>query len=77
MLNRLRELFASDSQAEVHGDFATPPGAETGVPGTDFKLGDFPIDDYKPMKIIAIGAGMSGILAGIRSVSYAFATPCF
>lgn len=63
MLNRLRELFASDSQ---DGDATTPPGAETGAPDTGFKLGEFPIDDYKPMKIIAIGAGMSGILAGIR-----------
>ena len=31
-----------------------------------FKLGDFSIDEYRPMKVIAIGAGMSGILAAIR-----------
>ena len=31
-----------------------------------FKLGQFSIDEYRPMKIIAVGAGMSGILAGIR-----------
>ena len=31
-----------------------------------FELGDFAIDEYRPMKIVAIGAGMGGILAGIR-----------
>ncbi|KAI0027324.1 hypothetical protein K488DRAFT_61956 [Vararia minispora EC-137] len=31
-----------------------------------FRSGDFSIDDYRPMKVICIGAGVSGILAGIR-----------
>ncbi|KZT12304.1 FAD/NAD-binding domain-containing protein [Laetiporus sulphureus 93-53] len=31
-----------------------------------FKLGDFSIDEYRPMKVIVIGAGYSGIIAGIR-----------
>ena len=31
-----------------------------------FTTGIFSIDEYRPMKIIAIGAGMSGILAAIR-----------
>ena len=31
-------------------------------------LGDFAIDEYKPIKVVVIGAGFSGILAGIRSV---------
>ena len=31
-----------------------------------FKLGDFAVDEYKPVRVIVIGAGFSGILAGIR-----------
>ncbi|RPD59865.1 FAD/NAD(P)-binding domain-containing protein [Lentinus tigrinus ALCF2SS1-6] len=30
------------------------------------KLGDFAVDEYRPIKVIVIGAGFSGILAGIR-----------
>ncbi len=33
------------------------------------KLGDFAIDEYGPIKVIVIGAGFSGILAGIRYVT--------
>ena len=33
-----------------------------------FKLGDFAVDEYKPVRVIVIGAGFSGILAGIRQV---------
>jgi hypothetical protein len=45
------------------------------TPGSDdFKLGDFCIDEDRPMKVVVIGAGFSGIIAGIRSVvcSYLF-----
>ena len=31
-----------------------------------FTLGSFSIDEYKPIKVIVIGAGFSGILAAIR-----------
>lgn len=40
------------------------------------KINDLPplythcIDDYRPMKVIVIGAGLSGILAGIRFPQY-------
>ncbi|KAI0737196.1 flavin-binding monooxygenase [Daedaleopsis nitida] len=38
-----------------------------GVPRADtFKLGEFAIDEYRPIKVVVIGAGFSGILAGIR-----------
>ena len=33
-----------------------------------FKLGDFAVDEYRPIRVIVIGAGFSGILAGIRYV---------
>ena len=32
-----------------------------------FDLGDFAIDEYRPIKVICVGAGLTGILAGIRS----------
>jgi len=28
------------------------------------------VDDYRPMKVVVIGAGLSGILAGIRFPQY-------
>ncbi len=34
----------------------------------ELQLGDFCIDEYKPLKVIVIGAGFSGIAAGIRYV---------
>nr|VWO94428.1 FAD-binding monooxygenase BOA2 (EC (Botcinic acid biosynthesis cluster A protein 2) [Ganoderma boninense] len=47
-----------------------PPSvrAQTPEPQDDgrFTLGSFSIDEYKPIKVIVIGAGFSGILAGIR-----------
>ena len=40
-----------------------------GTAAHPFSADDFAIDDYREMKVIAIGAGMSGILAGIRSAT--------
>lgn len=46
-------------------------GQQNGVNGTSghsngYKLGNFCIDEYRPMRVVCIGAGFSGILAGIR-----------
>ena len=38
------------------------------TPPAPFTLGDFCIDEYEPIKVIVIGAGFSGLLAGIRYV---------
>ncbi|GJJ16031.1 hypothetical protein Clacol_010310 [Clathrus columnatus] len=35
-------------------------------PDISYQLGDFAIDEYRPVRIAVIGAGYSGILAGIR-----------
>ena len=45
-----------------------PPSAKGDdvPPDGRFTLGDFSIDEYRPIKVIVIGAGFSGILAGIR-----------
>lgn len=37
---------------------------KTGSQG--FETGSFSIDEYRPMKVVCIGAGFSGIVAGIR-----------
>ncbi|KIM76405.1 hypothetical protein PILCRDRAFT_648853 [Piloderma croceum F 1598] len=42
------------------------PDRPAGKSGDKFKLGDFAIDEYRPIKVVAIGAGFSGIIAGIR-----------
>lgn len=56
---------------------AATNGVTNGVNGTNGQnLTDLPplythcIDDYRPMKVIVIGAGLSGILAGIRFPQY-------
>ncbi|KAL1708069.1 hypothetical protein EV121DRAFT_254982 [Schizophyllum commune] len=38
--------------------------------GTTLRLGDFAIDDPRPMKVVVIGAGYSGVIAGIRFRQY-------
>ncbi|EJF55657.1 FAD/NAD(P)-binding domain-containing protein [Dichomitus squalens LYAD-421 SS1] len=51
------------------GEFSRTPaqkGPETAPQDDKFVLGRFSIDEYKPIKVIVIGAGFSGILAGIR-----------
>ena len=45
-----------------------PGQGQHNAPGSSFRLGDFSIDEYKPIKVVCIGAGFSGILAGIRRV---------
>ena len=54
------------------GKFHLPaqPGAEPVSQDDRFTLGAFSVDEYQPVKVIVIGAGFSGILAGIRFVSY-------
>lgn len=43
-----------------------PHGLNGPGPGYELKVGDFSIDEYRPFKVIIIGAGFSGIAAGIR-----------
>ncbi|KAF9004447.1 FAD/NAD(P)-binding domain-containing protein [Hymenopellis radicata] len=37
-----------------------------GVADSAFHLGNFSIDEHRPMKVVVVGAGYSGIIAGIR-----------
>ena len=37
----------------------------TSYPVTDFKLENRPLDDVRALKVVVVGAGLSGILAGI------------
>ncbi|KZT07846.1 FAD/NAD(P)-binding domain-containing protein [Laetiporus sulphureus 93-53] len=49
----------------LRNDSATN-GLPNGPVDNSFQLGDFAIDDYRPIKVVVIGAGYSGIIAGIR-----------
>ena len=53
-----------------HGSSPAPaPAATADLPdGYRFELGDFAVDEYKPIRVIVIGAGLGGIFAGIRYV---------
>ena len=33
-----------------------------------FAVGDFSLDEYRPIRVAVIGAGISGIVAGVRYV---------
>ena len=46
-------------------------GVESDPQPAAMPLGDFCIDEYDPIKVIVIGAGFSGITAGIRYAKYA------
>ena len=61
MLRRLSQILSYDTSTRGNGS-AT---ANTTVV-EPFELGEFAIDEHRPMKTIVIGAGMSGILAAIR-----------
>ncbi|KAI0712848.1 hypothetical protein C8T65DRAFT_739260 [Cerioporus squamosus] len=52
-----RAWYLSEDATEAEGD---------GHPAAEADLGGFSIDEYIPMKVVVIGAGFSGILAGIR-----------
>ena len=41
---------------------------ETKIPKAEFKLGNRSMDEDRPFKVVVIGAGYAGIIAGIRSV---------
>ena len=46
---------------------ATPvPNGTSTSNATDFELHDAPIENLRPLKVIVIGAGYSGIYCGIR-----------
>ena len=67
MLGGLRKAFSSDSAAVVDVEGAkSSPKDEGSAPIHAFEEGNFTIDEHRPMKIIVVGAGFSGILAGIR-----------
>ncbi|KAI0053474.1 FAD/NAD-P-binding domain-containing protein [Auriscalpium vulgare] len=79
-LRRLSKLLARDdapaatsppSKEQPHANGNSPnvaPSKNAAEPNaaSSFKAGSFQIDDYRPMKVVCIGAGYSGIIAGIR-----------
>ena len=58
----------------VGGSFSRSPAVaqllNDASPTVDaFPLGEFSIDEHKPIKVVVIGAGFSGVIAGVRYVS--------
>lgn len=49
----------------MHTNSATN-GATNGATKTPFKLNDVPVENLRPLKVIVIGAGYSGVYCGIR-----------
>lgn len=65
---------SASTSAQVHTNGLSVTNGQPATKTTDadsssFKLGDFSIDEYRPMKVVVIGAGFSGIIAGIRCVT--------
>ncbi len=50
------------------GGFSRIPPSLDAQDDERFTLGNFSLGEHKPIKVIVIGAGFSGILAGIRCV---------
>ncbi|KAF8183592.1 FAD/NAD-binding domain-containing protein [Mycena galopus ATCC 62051] len=63
MLANLRTLWRKAAPS-----VASPPAPGTASAPVDepYSTGEFSIDDYRPIKVICIGAGFSGILCAIR-----------
>ena len=62
MPNDISQLLGSPNDA-------TTGGAVDTLPLHEDTFGAFSIDEYRPMKVIIIGAGASGIVAAIRQVT--------
>ncbi|KAF7799420.1 hypothetical protein EIP86_010654 [Pleurotus ostreatoroseus] len=69
-----KDLPQVPPSATLNGDCKSKPNLINGTdtPGLEqnLKLGDFSIDEYRPFKVIIVGAGFSGIAAGIRFRQY-------
>lgn len=65
-----RSLFFPHDMIESTRNFLQSLAGEApkhGTPQDDLsKMHEFSIDEYRPMRVIAVGAGMTGVVAGIR-----------
>ena len=57
--NRLRDVLSPNNEVK---EAKIPDVSQNDLSG----MHGFSIDEYRPMKVVIIGAGFSGILAGIR-----------
>lgn len=48
------------------GDMPTVDGAGNGQHSGGLQIKDVPVENLRPLKVIVVGAGFSGILAAIR-----------
>ena len=72
MFAKLRDFWTSSSERK--NDFVQPPvNTLPATPlaqatRTPYVAGNFSVDEYRPMKIVVIGAGQSGLVAAIRYI---------
>ncbi|KAJ7728265.1 FAD/NAD-P-binding domain-containing protein [Mycena maculata] len=59
-------MFSSRTPGRKATAPADPPAAPGTAPEEPYSTGEFSVDDYRPIKVICIGAGFSGILSAIR-----------
>lgn len=55
-----------DFLASLASQAPTGTQLDGGLPEDLSKMAEFSIDEYRPMRVVVIGAGMSGVAAGIR-----------
>lgn len=61
--------MAHDSTNSLHDNQVPHAQPTNGITPEDLShMNEFSIDEYRPMKVVVIGAGWGGILAGIRQV---------
>ncbi|KIP12732.1 hypothetical protein PHLGIDRAFT_123818 [Phlebiopsis gigantea 11061_1 CR5-6] len=63
MFERIQRSFSSK---RTTSSISEPTVETSGSERPAYQLGDFPIDAGRPLKVLVIGAGFSGIAAGIR-----------
>lgn len=60
MLNAITQLLGSTNASTTEATVGPPSRLE------EDSFGAFSVDEYRPMKVVIIGAGASGIFAAIR-----------
>src|SRR3954471_12585628 len=60
------EHVSSDSEQETNGVESKNSHSHTNGVTNEFKMHDTVIENFRPIKVIVIGAGYSGIYHGIR-----------
>ena len=69
ILSPLSPFTATSPGSELSDETRALPVLDSEVKTSGFYLSSDSIDEERPMKVVVIGAGFSGVIAGIRSAS--------